>query len=116
MRSYVYILYQLGHPLTRIPPEALAALVLLVITNPGVLPALLFILKFIGGLIVGEIVVWYLKEVSDRCVWSELPSQHQRTLLEIRDCTLPKKPDQDHPTARDEESAFSKNSKRHPHW
>jgi predicted RNA binding protein YcfA (HicA-like mRNA interferase family) len=101
MRPYVYILYQLARPFATVPPEALAALLLLVFTNPGVLAAVLFVLKFIIGIIVSGIIGWYLKALFEYYVWSELPPEHQRTLLAVRDRALPKKPDQYRPTNRD---------------
>jgi len=112
MTAYAYIVHKLLWVLQWLPPETLPAAILATTQLSAVLAGLPWILDLAAG---GS-VSWYLKRMFEIHVWPELPPQHQRTLLMVRDCALLKRSDQDRPTTRSDESAFSRNSKRHPHW
>jgi hypothetical protein len=120
MRRCVYTLYRAARYLSGLPPEVLGAAVLAVLERPDpivVLAAIApFVLKYIAGVIISGILTWYLKSILEIHLWPRLPSEHKRALLRIRDRALLKAPHQNRPVAPDDESAFSRNSKRHPHW
>jgi hypothetical protein len=129
MKTLGYILYRLARFLAGMPPEVFGATVLIALERPELLAALfapepfdalfalaLFGLKYVVDIIIGGIVGWYLISICKIHLWPKLPSKWQRFLLKVRDRALLKKPDQDNPTSRADRSAFSRNSKRHPHW
>ena len=107
MESYIYILHKLIRVLDRLPSETAAAVLLILLTHPGVL-------SFIVLTIVGGLVTWYVTRIFAIHVWPEIPPEHLQRLLQVLSLVLMEKSDQ--PTDRDGESAYSRNSKRHPHW
>ena len=109
MESYLYIPQRLARFLARVPPEMLGAVLLLLIMHPGVT-------VWILGLIVSGVITGYLKEFFEIHIWPEVPPGHQRRLLRMKSRALQKGPDQDQSDARGKESAFSRHSRRHPHW
>ncbi len=129
MKTLGNILYRLARFLAGVPPEELGAMVLIALERPELLVALfnpellaalfalvLFALKYVVGIIISGIVGWYLTSICKIHLWPMLPSKWQRVILVVRDRALLKKPDEDNLTDRDGESAFSRNSMRHPHW
>jgi len=109
VKAYTYIACKLVRVLDRLPSETAAAVLLLVLAHPG-------ILSFGMLTVVGGIVTWWLVSVFTIHIWPELPPDHQQYLLKVRTSVLLKTPDQDRRTTRDDESAFSRGSQRHPHW
>jgi hypothetical protein len=77
---------------------------------------IVFVSKFILSNILGSIVVWYLARVFVLHAWPRLPHGLRRVLLKTKDRVLFARAHQDEDAIRDDESAFSRNSHRHPHW
>lgn len=130
MDRHTDILYRLARFLAGIPPEALGAMVLLALQHPGLVAALFaivvmvlkfvvgavfFVLKFVLSNILGSIVVWYLGRLFMIHAWPRLPHGLRQVLLKTKDRTLMIGTGQDQAATRDEKSAYSRNSKRHPH-
>jgi hypothetical protein len=91
VRAYVYILHKLVRVLDGLPPETAAAVLLVALTHPGVL-------SFVVLTVAGGIVSWSLASIFAIHVWPELPPEHQRALLKLRDRSLLKLPEQDRPS------------------
>jgi hypothetical protein len=113
-------LYRLARFPAGVPPDALGAMVLFAIEHPELIAALfavvLVVLKFVVGAIIGGIVTWYLGMIFAIHVWPMLPSSLRQLLRRLKEQVLLKPPGQDRADAQTDESAFSRNSKRHPHW
>jgi hypothetical protein len=94
-------------------------MVLFAVEHPELIAALfvvvLFLLKYVVGLIISAIVTWYLVKMLAIHAWPKLPRNLQQLLRRIVDRVLLRPPSQDLPT-HDSETAFFRNSKRHPHW
>jgi hypothetical protein len=120
MRSLVYIYYRAAWFLAGIPPDTLGATVLFALEHPGLITilvaAVFSVLKFVVVAILGSIVTWYVAKMLGIHVWPRLPHSLQRLLRRLEDRALLKSPERKRATAREAESAFSRNSKRHPHW
>jgi hypothetical protein len=131
MEKYVYILYRLAWFLDGIPPDTLGAMVLFALTHLGLIAAfvamvlrlipvfvavVLFGLKYIAGVIFDAIVTWYVVKMLAIHLWPRLPHKLKRLLRRVEDRVLLKPPEQEQDTECEPESAFSRYSKRHPHW
>jgi hypothetical protein len=125
------ILYRLARFLAGIPPEALGAMVLCALTHRGLIAAfvamvlglipvfvavVLFCLQYIAGVIIDAIVTWYMVKMLAIHLWPRLPHKLKRLLRRLEDRALLKPPEQERATECEPESAFSRHSKRHPHW
>ena len=107
MRAYANIVYRLARFFAGIPPEILGAMVLLAIQHPGLVAAtfavlfvsqmvvlkfvavaIVFILKYVVGIIVSGIITWYLGKLFAVHVWPRLPHDLQRSLLTLKDLIL----------------------------
>ena len=123
--------YLLARFLAMIPPEVPGAMIILALQHPGLFIALFaivvmllklgviaiaFVAGFITSAIAGDIVTWYLGKMFGLHIWPRLPHSLRRFLLKLKDRTLFIRAHQDQTATRDEESAFSRNSHRHPHW
>jgi hypothetical protein len=113
-------LYRLARFLAGVPPEALGAMFLIALEHPELIAALLavvlFLLKYLLGLLVSGIVAWYLGKMFAIHAWPRLPRGLQRLTQRIEDRVLLRPPGRYRTATRESESAFSRNSKRHPHW
>jgi hypothetical protein len=130
MKTHGNILYRLARFLAGVPPEALGAMVLFALQHPGIIAllvaavlfvlkyvvaAVLFALKYVVVLIIDAFVTWYLGKMFAIHLWPKLPRRLRRLLRKLEARVRLKPPGPDRPS-RDGESAFSRNSKRHPHW
>ena len=106
-------------------------MVLLALQHPGLVAALftilVVVLKIVAGVIVvavnfvllsfaGNIVTWYLQKLFMLHAWPRLPHGLRRVLVKLKPRILFVPKDQDKAATRDDESAFSRNRHRHPHW
>jgi len=103
---YRLVLFWSGQPLDTLGVVALFAL----------LKVVLFLLKYVGRLLIEMIVVGYVVKMLEIHAWPKLPHGVQLILLKMVDRALLRKPSSARSVPRKDESAFSKNSKRHPHW
>jgi hypothetical protein len=123
--------YLLARFLAMIPPEVLGAMILLALQHPGLVAALYAIVvvvlkfavvalvsvsKFVLSNILGSIVVWYLAKMFMLHAWPRLPHGLRRVLLKLMPRVLFARTRQDQAAPRNDESAFSRNCHRHPHW
>jgi hypothetical protein len=131
MKTRGDILYRLARFLAGVPPDTLGATVLFALEHPeliAILAAVVFsvlkfiavvvfsVLKFVVVAILGSIVTWYVVKMLGIHVWPRLPHRLQRLLRKLEDRALLRPPARKRATACESESAFSRNSKRHPHW
>ena len=120
MDKHTDILYRLARFLAGVPPDTLGAMVLFALENPGIMATLfavvLFVSKYVVGLIVSTFLAWYGGKMLAIHVWPRLPSRLRQLLRRVEGRILLQPPDQDRAGARGDRSAFSRNSKRHPHW
>lgn len=113
MDAYVNILYRLALFLGRVSPELVMVALL---ASSGIL-GLFSGLPWILDLLVGGFVSWYLISFFKAHIWPELPSDHQRFLLELRAKILFLPPAQDGPdTLQNSEPLKTQSNQRHPHW
>ena len=133
MRAYAHILYRLARFLAGVPPETLGAAIVFAVEHPGlgvaillalehswlvvvICAVVLLVLKYLVGLLIDEFVAWYLGKMFMIHVWPKLPSGLQKLSQRIEDRILFRWLNKDRGSARETEAAFSRNSKRHPHW
>jgi hypothetical protein len=107
MRAYANIVYRLARFFAGIPPEILGAMVLLAIQHPGLVAAtfavlfviqmvvlkfvavaIVFVLKYVVGIVVSGIITWYLGKLFAVHVWRRLPHDLKRSLLKLKDLIL----------------------------
>jgi hypothetical protein len=102
MKTRSDILYRLARFLAGIPPDTLGAMVLFAVEHPELIAALfvvvLFLLKYVVGLIISAIVTWYLVKMLAIHAWPKLPRNLQQLLRRIVDRVLLRPPSQDLPT------------------
>lgn len=95
-------------------------MVLFALEHPGIIAALitvvLFLMKYVAGLIISAVVTWYLVTMLIIHVWPKLPPDLQQLLRRTVDRAMLRTPNREHPAARESGLAPSKYSKRHPHW
>jgi hypothetical protein len=60
MKSYVYIICKLARAAGMLPPEAIAAMLLVALGAPSAVAAFLSSLPWILDLLLGGVVTWYL--------------------------------------------------------
>lgn len=133
MRAYAYILYRTAWFLAEIPPEPLGAAIVFAIEHPGLGAAillavekswlvavlcavLLFLLKYLVGLLISGFVAWYFGKMFKIHVWPKLPPGFQRLSQRIEDRILFRWLYKERGAADETKAAFSRNSERHPHW
>jgi hypothetical protein len=131
MRRFVDIHYRAARFLAGVPPDTLGAMVLFALEHPGliaifvavvfsvlkfVVVVVLSVLEFVVVAILGSIVTWYVAKMLAIHAWPKLPSKLRQMLRRMVDRALMRPPVQDRGNSRESESAFSRNSKRHPHW
>jgi hypothetical protein len=72
------------------------------------------------GAIIGGLVTWYSRRIFAIQLWPKVPHSPQRHLRRAEDRVFLRSPNQDWPRAQENEfaysRAYSRNSKRHPHW
>jgi hypothetical protein len=72
------------------------------------------------GAIIGGLVTWYSRRIFAIQLWPKLPHSPQRHFRRAEDRVFLRSPIQNRPRAQEDESAYSRaysrNSKRHPHW
>jgi len=88
MKSYVYILYKLAWAAGMLPPDAVAAMLLVSLGAPSAVAAFLAGLPWILDLLLGGVVTGYLKGLLGYHIWREIPPGHQRFTLGLRDRAL----------------------------
>lgn len=116
MGNYVnIILYRAALFWAGVPPEALAAILLVVLVRPeAIIVPVLSIAGFILKAIAGEFVSGLITGFFLRHVWPMLPLPLQNALAKVRGWTSP---DSKARAAGHGRSAIvSKYSRRHPHW
>jgi hypothetical protein len=75
-----------------------------------------FVLRYLVELLIGGFVAWYLGEMFMIHVWPKLPPGLQKLSQRIEDRILFRWLNKDRGSAHETKTAFSRNSKRHPHW
>ena len=110
MKSYVYIICKLARAAGMLPPEVIAGMLLVALESPSGVAAFLTGLPWILDLLLGGVVTWYLKGLLEYHIWDELPPDHQRFLLGLRDRVSFKANVQR--DKRSEETSFSRASRR----
>jgi hypothetical protein len=127
------ILYLLARVLAMIPPEVPGAMIFLALLHPGLVAvifavffviqmvvvkfiavAVVFVLKYVFGLIIGGIITWYLGALFMLHVWPRLPRGLQDDLLKLKDLALFAWAAKDRASERDGGSDDPRNKDRRP--
>ena len=89
MKSYVYILYKLAWAAGMLPPDAVAAMLLVSLGAPSAVAAFLAGLPWILDLLLGGVVTGYLKGLLGYHIWREIPpvTSASRSGYEIELCS-----------------------------
>lgn len=120
MSKYTNILYRLARFLTGMPPEVFGAMALVALTHPGIVAivfaSVVLVSKYVVGLIISGIVAHYLRQIFEIYVRPKIPRKLRQLLQKMENRALTKPPDHDRDDTPENQSAYSRNNKRHPHW
>lgn len=118
MRAYAHILYPLARFIAGVPPETLGAAILFALGHSWLVAVfcsvVLFILKYLVGLLIGGFVAWYLGKMFVIHIWPRCPLVLQQLIQRIEDRILFRPLDKDRGSAHESKASCSRNSKRYP--